>query len=243
MAIMETPPTSYPDPLSSAEKIWLQPLYTYCKNLFNNKKLVSHDHTHHLRVWQYARQLLEEIGKTGQTIDQETVEHTIIACFFHDTGMSEKLEPRHGRVSRAICEKYFRSHPADIQNFETIFDAIEMHDDKSYAATQNENSFLPTSPLAVLQVADDLDAFGAIGVFRYAEIYLLRNIPSNEISDRVIENSQTRFNNITKKYTLLTDFLAFHRQRLDYLIHFYQSLKNKDNDAVAVFDFFQKQDN
>ncbi len=229
------------DSISSVEKIWLPPLYAYCKMLFKNIKLVSHNHHHHLHVWQYARQLLKEIGKTGQTIDRETAEHTIIACFFHDAGMSETLEPRHGQVSRTICEQYFQDHPADINNFKNVLNAIEKHDDKSYLTTKAGGSSLPTDPLSVLQVADDLDAFGAIGVFRYAEIYLLRNIATNEISDLVIENSQTRFNNITKKYTPLTDFLAFHRRRLDYLVHFYQSLKNNDQDAVAVFDFFQKQ--
>lgn len=237
---MENPASSYPDPLSAAEKIWLHPLYTYCKTLFKKKKLVSHDHTHHLRVWQYARQLLQEISNTGQPITPETAEHTINACFFHDAGMSETLEPRHGKVSRAICEQYFQKNPADINNIENVLNAIEKHDDKSYTTTKAGGSSLPADPLSVLQVADDLDALGAIGVFRYAEIYLLRNIATKEISDLVIENSKNRFGNITKKYPSLTGFLASNQQRLDYLVRFYQSLKNNDQDAVAVFEFFKK---
>ena len=41
----------------------------------------------------------------------------------------------------------------------------------------------------MLSVADDLDAFGFTGIYRYSEIYLMRGINPNQLGHLIIENA------------------------------------------------------
>ena len=55
-----------------------------------------------------------------------------------------------------------------------------MHDDKEGPARTLAQAGEQTGILTVLSIADDLDAMGVIGIYRYIEIYLKRNIHLSE---------------------------------------------------------------
>lgn len=198
--------------IQSAEKKWLEQLYNYCQKIFVNKKIPSHNHTHHLRVWEYAKEILIAINDSFE-ISYNLVESCLIASLFHDTGLTKTLDENHGYESKKICENYFKNNNIEIPaNFEEILYAIEKHDDKDYKLY----NYAPDSVLSILCNADDLDAFGKIGVIRYTEIYLLRGINLNELPKLVIKNLDKRFANFEKTYKSLFELYNNHKNR--YLI-------------------------
>ncbi|MCK5170090.1 MAG: HD domain-containing protein [Bacteroidales bacterium] len=195
--------------IQSAENKWLKQLYNYCEIIFTEKKVPSHDHTHHLRVWEYTKEILNSINNSFE-INYNLVESCLIASLFHDTGLIKTLDKNHGYESRNICENYFKNNNIEIpENFDEILYAIEKHDDKNYKLYNNN----PDSVLSIHCNADDLDAFGKIGVIRYTEIYLLRGINLDELPNLVIKNLDKRFLNFEKTYKDFTELYEKHKPR------------------------------
>ncbi|MCK5028772.1 MAG: HD domain-containing protein [Bacteroidales bacterium] len=207
----------------SAEEKWLNSLLSYCKKLFDGKKILSHDHTHHLRVWEYSKEILNAISNSFD-IDNNFIEATLIASLFHDTGLTQNLNEDHGNDSRIICSDYFENvNLKKPENFNEILHAIEMHDDKNY----KQENIIPNSILAVLSAADDLDAFGNIGVIRYTEIYLLRGISLNDLPKSIIQNLDNRFANFERTYKNFPKFVEKHKDRYLASKKFFENLKKE----------------
>jgi len=187
-------------------------LYLACKELFTKTNIPSHDHEHHKRVWNICKEIIVELNKTKE-IDPSLLETCIIASFFHDTGLTKTLSENHGRESRLLCVKYFNeNHIEKPENYDLILDAIEKHDDKEYKSKHSD----PYSLLSILCSADDLDAFGRIGVVRYTEIYLLRGIELNKLPQAVIDNLDKRFANFKKHYGFIP--ILYKKYEIQYLI-------------------------
>jgi HD superfamily phosphodiesterase len=214
--------TDFADILAETEKRWLKSLFNEIKKEFTSHPLPSHDHTHHLRVWYFARDLLTALSAAGCRIDQNLVEKTLISVLFHDTGMTATIEPSHGIESRLICEKYFSEKGGiDRSSLDEILEAVEMHDDKQYAEKmQGINTY------TILTVADDLDAYGAIGVYRYYEIYLLRGIEKKEIPGKAIDNINTRFSFMERSFGFLDTFIRKHEARKKRTINYFEQFSS-----------------
>ncbi|HAN17277.1 MAG: hypothetical protein A2X13_00330 [Bacteroidetes bacterium GWC2_33_15] len=208
--------------INQIEDKWLEKLFTYTRILFSKSNITSHDHLHHKRVWNYCKEILNAL-ESEILIEKDLIESLIIATFFHDTGLTITVNENHGFKSRMLCENYFNENNIEKPvNFEQILDAIEKHDNKNYTEKQS-----PTSLLTILCTADDMDAFGRIGVIRYSEIYLLRGLPLHKLPDTVIENIDKRFGNFKQNYQFLPDL--FTKYKSEYLItrEFYEELKKE----------------
>ena len=209
--------------IKTAEDKWLNLLTVYCKNLFDDKKILSHDHSHHLRVWEYSKEILNAINSSYR-LDYNFIEATLIASLFHDTGLTQNLNENHGKESSKICSDYFERTSIEIpSNFKEILHAIEMHDDKDYKL----NSTSPETVLSVLCNADDMDAFGRIGVIRYTEIYLLRGISTNELPHFVIKNLNKRFANFERTYKSYKALYEKHKERYMVTRKFFEKLQEE----------------
>ncbi len=206
--------------IKKAEEKWLNKLSLFCQNLFIGNKIPSHDHTHHLRVWNCAKKILFAINQTTK-INYELIEGILIACMFHDTGLTVTLDEYHGLESKKICEQYFlENNFSKPSNFNEILNAIQLHDDKDYKKKAGN----PASILSVLCNADDLDAFGRIGVIRYTEIYLLRGINTTDLPKKVIQNLDKRFSNFEKAYRFFPSLIKGHRERYLITKNFFEEL-------------------
>ena len=206
-----------------AENKWLNPLYNYCQKLFSTINIPSHDHTHHLRVWEYSKEVIPALNSSFE-IRYEIIESCLIASMFHDIGLTITLDENHGFESRKICESYFRDKNIEIpEDFKMILDAIEKHDDKNY----KENNNTPDSVFSILCNADDLDAFGKIGIIRYTEIYLLRGINLNELPKLVIKNLDKRFANFEKTYKNFQELYKKHKARYLKTRRFFEELQDE----------------
>lgn len=209
--------------IQTAEKKWLVQLNNYCQKLFLNKKIISHDHTHHERVWEYSKEILYALNNKYK-IDFSIVESCLISSFFHDIGLTETINESHGKESRKICLQYFEDNNLNKpSNFEDILYAIEKHDDKDYKLKNKS----PDSILSVLCNADDLDAFGKIGVIRYTEIYLLRGINIKNLPSLIIKNLDKRFLNFEKTYRAFSDLYIKHKNRYVITRIFFEALQKE----------------
>jgi hypothetical protein len=160
----------------------------------------------------------------GCSVSPELPGKLILATFFHDTGLINTHDERHGMESRNLCQEFFRKarNPVPL-GFHEILDAIEHHDDKSYY----ENSIKGEPGLQVLKLlsaSDDLDAFGYTGIYRYAEIYLLRKVRPEDLPDRILKNLNNRYQNLKNIFAPLNQFID--RQEIRYWItsEFYMGL-------------------
>ena len=199
------------------------------------------------------------LEKAGAIIPTSYPEQLLISVWFHDAGLTQTPGELHGLESRQLCENFFSQdeflnkppgegliRPAD-ESMEIILRAIEHHDDKSLKTASEE--FIPgTKPdlLSLLTVSDDLDAFGTIGIYRYAEIYLLRGIETEQLPARVCRNVIDRFENIRRNFGKLESFISMHESRFlkvrDFymgLAQAYESLQEKPSWEPALIEIFK----
>jgi len=196
----------------SAEKEYLQTLEDFFTEKWGNTRLFSHDVDHHRRVWRYAKELLEEINSHGETFDPEFPGKLLIACYMHDLGMSVDPEIRHGIHSRELCRLFLKKNNLDESDYRDLLDAVENHDNKEYSPNESAKNEI----LRILSAADDLDAFGYIGIFRYIEIYLARGIRPEVIGFEIKRNALGRFRNLELNFGAYPELISKHRK--NYLI-------------------------
>ncbi len=201
--------------IENSENKYLQVLEAFFTEKWGATKLWSHDLSHHKRVWNYAKELLQYIGDA----DQLFIEKLLIACYLHDIGMSIDNGVKHGIQSRKICKSFLEENKISPVHYADLMQAIEYHDNKEYA-----DSLVNDKLLLLLSVADDLDAFGYTGILRYADIYLERDVSITRLGKMVIENSGKRFQNFEKAFSDYPELVERHLTRYQTLIRFYSEL-------------------
>ncbi|MGM0503079.1 MAG: HD domain-containing protein [Bacteroidota bacterium] len=209
--------------IEKTEQKWLHQLYNYCQSLFSNSTIPSHDHNHHYRVWNYCKEILTTLHP-GIRINYDLMEGCMIASFFHDTGLSNTIDEFHGQESKKICQAYFKDQNLETpKNFSDILWAIEKHDDKNYQPEKQN----PDSLLSIICNADDLDAFGNIGVIRYTEIYLLRGVEMDQLPALVIQNMDNRFRHFKLTYKDYPELYKKHQTRYLITRKFFKELQEE----------------
>lgn len=212
--------------INRAEDTWLSPLYSNAESLFSDAFLPSHDHSHHLRVWNLSKSLLLEISRMNSSVDESLVEGVLIAAFFHDLGMVYSTREDHGRLGGDLCKTWFREKGIALpERFEEILEAIELHDIKEKGSYSKINRSDQPRILSLLSIADDLEAFGTIGIYRYAEIYLLRDISLAQLGDRILANAERRFQNLQESCKPYPSIIEKHQEEYAILQDFYQSYR------------------
>jgi HD superfamily phosphodiesterase len=229
--------------IESAEKEFKQILEEFFIAVYTEESLTSHGIDHHRRVWNYAKELIRLIPlkNSGQT--SHLPSESIIACYLHDIGMAVDQGVKHGKYSRELCIQFFRKNNFPENEWSDVLDAIENHDNKDYISNASGNELL-----TVLSVADDLDAFGLTGIFRYSEIYLTRGIDPEKIGYMIRENAEKRFDNFvktigsdseiyqkhSKRYYILDDFFRKYNEQL----HSYQFGTPNPSGYCGVIEIF-----
>ena len=198
-----------------------EPLEKYFSMNYNEQALPSHGINHHRRVWKYIKEVLPYrfgiMGPEDMFLDQ-----MIIACFFHDIGMSEHIGADHGKISRKMCENFLLENEMNINEYADALEAIENHDNKDYNTRERRCGLLD-----ILSVADDLDAFGYTGIYRFIEIYLKRNTDPSELGNLILQNAEKRFINFALLFSNHHDFVEKHEIRYRILTDFFTSYNNE----------------
>jgi hypothetical protein len=193
----------------AAEEKWKEEVLNYAENLFRGHWLPSHDISHHYRVWTNAAGIASEAGMKRGSLYEEL----FLACFFHDLGILMERSEKHGSISRELCTEFLKNCRTRLE-FKTddLLEAIGFHDDKEYKVQRSDNQVY-----LLLTLADDMDAFGAIGVYRYIEIYRLRGINCDIIPQRIRENAAGRYKNLKLQFDRLSVATELCRARFEAL--------------------------
>jgi hypothetical protein len=222
---------NYPGPIESAEIKYKQILEDFFISVYTEKHLSSHGIDHHRRVWNYARDLIRLIPSESNSQFSHLASEAIIACYLHDIGMAFDPGPKHGRLSRDLCSRFFADNHIPENDWIEVLEAIENHDNKDYTNSTSKNDLL-----TVLSVADDLDAFGCIGIFRYSEIYLARDIGYEKIGNMIRENARKRYDNFIKTFGSVDELVLKHWERYYLLDMFFA----RYNDQLPYYHFGTK---
>ncbi|MFN8241681.1 MAG: hypothetical protein U0X39_13140 [Bacteroidales bacterium] len=208
--------------IESAESKHKERLETYLEELFSGINLDSHGPEHHARVWANARRIISSplFAFTGPA--HRFTEDLIIACYLHDSGMVVDKGARHGRISSDHCIRYLALSGLNPANYAELTDAIEKHDNKDYTG-QPDGSLLKN----ILSVADDIDAFGITGIYRYFEIYLERGISKKSIGSEILKNATGRFNNLKTVLWQLPEIVGEQEVRFEMLKQFCTGYNNQ----------------
>ena len=202
--------------IESAEKQYKQILEEFFISVYNEKSLLSHGIDHHRRVWNYAKEFINLIPLKNKDKISHLLSELIIACYLHDIGMSVDPGEKHGKFSREFCRLFLAKNNLPQSNYKDLLEAIENHDNKDYSCNASMNELL-----TILSVADDLDAFGYIGIFRYSEIYLTRGIEPEKLGYLVRKNAEKRFDNFVKTFGSYSEIFQKHSKRYYILDNFF----------------------
>jgi HD superfamily phosphodiesterase len=208
--------------IESAEHQFKQILEEFFISVYDEKSLPSHGIDHHRRVWKYAKEIILSLETHNITEDNNLPFKLIIACYIHDTGMSVDKGARHGHHSRALCSLFLKKNKLKESDYNDVLIAIENHDNKEYKTASVEFDLL-----TILSAADDLDAFGFTGIYRYAEIYLTRGIPTDEIGYLIKENAAVRFCNFESTFRILEALVEKQSARYRLLDSFFSEYNNQ----------------
>jgi len=213
------------DIILGVEKVWYKPIKNYITTLYVGTHLPSHDVGHHIRVWEICKVLMFELNECGFLFAKSFVENAIVASLFHDTGLIVDRSEKHGLASKKFCEQFFKENPTfTLSEMDITLDAIEHHDDKSLKEIKSISISEGVSLTRLVSSADDLDAYGYIGIYRYLEIYLLRGIQFEEVPKKIMVNLTGRFANFENYFSTLPSLVEFHRERYFVTYHFFEIL-------------------
>lgn len=223
--------------IKEAETKWLNELYTFVSDLFKSTFIPSHNHRHHLRTWQNAKIILSHLTKEKYDFNFNQIEEVLIASLFHDTGLTQTLNEKHGKAGATICQNYFHKRGNFFPGLNSVLEAIELHENKSFSVKVAS----PANLVTIISVADDMDAFGIIGIYRYAEIYFMRGISVDELGTQVLHNLQSRFKNIEINYLRFPHFLNEVSIIYNQTKSFYENLKEKKSKELGIINFIKNE--
>lgn len=195
-----------------AENIYQQALEVFFARKWGNRMLFSHDISHHRRVWNFARELLISAENNSNPHSPGFYSKILIACYLHDLGMTVTTGVDHGVHSRNLAMEFLAGLNQDVSDWTDMLDAIEKHDNKEYSPEIEKKNNI----LVILSAADDMDAFGHTGIYRYLEIYIERGVPPEKIADEIRMNAANRFRNLESAFGKYPALIEKHRKR--YLI-------------------------
>ncbi len=203
--------------IESAEIRYKQILEEFFISVYDEKTLPSHGIHHHRRVWNYSKELITSLEEQKKFTDPRLPENLIIASYLHDIGMSVDPGIKHGHHSKDLCKQFLRNNNLSESRYEVLLTAIENHDNKEYQNTTGEFDLM-----TILSVADDLDAFGFTGIYRYSEIYLTRGINREELGHLIIKNVTQRFDNFVKTFGSIEPIFLKYKERYIILKEFFE---------------------
>jgi HD superfamily phosphodiesterase len=194
----------------SAVSIHRGTLIDFFNEKFGSTSLPSHDLDHHIRVWVFAAEIVSQLRNKGYSFNEEFIMGLQIASMTHDLGLTVDRGESHGKAGRDIVSGYLTRTGLSPAIRAEVLTAVENHDRKDYL-----NISPPDSMSTILSVADDLDAFGYAGIYRYTEIYLERGISPAEIGKMVLNNLSGRFMHMNRVYGFLAGFISNHTSRFE----------------------------
>lgn len=182
--------------------------------------LESHGIEHHRRVWNYVKKLLSHSADRIAGDDPLLTDKLIIACYLHDLGMAVNRGTDHGLQSKEECTRFLEENDLPLSEFGDLLSAVGYHDRKDQENRENQINLS-----SLLGTADDLDAFGFTGIYRYIEIYAARGTGNSEMGKTVIGNAAGRFKNFISLFGFSKSLIMEHKIRYETVELFFNELR------------------
>ena len=216
---------------------WLEKVELACQQAFAGSHIPSHDFAHHQRVWNYASEIARSLDASFSDKGDNDYLNLLTACYFHDTGLTVNSGEDHGADSLQLLVQWLEKVPEMKSAIgQPAFDAVRLHDDKSYKQ-QSSAPLSADNTLAILCLADDMDALGYLGILRYTEIYLMRGISADEIPCKVIANLESRFRFMAESIKGLPAIYKHHRQRYEIAHRFFTNWQRQGENIAEYATF------
>jgi hypothetical protein len=142
-------------------------------------------------------------------------------------------------LGREICEAYFQENVLKPPpRFDEILIAIEQHDIKEGKTSVGFPPDRSPGILDIVTVADDLEALGIIGIYRYIEIYLKRKTDLNDLGMRILRNASARYRNIEESCSNYPPLISEYRPQYAELVSFFDNYNQQlmvEQQARKVF--------
>lgn len=163
--------------------------------------------------------------------DQGLAEGLLLASWFHDTGMVHDPGEKHGSYSKDIFEDFLGGNglSAPLSKHE-ILKVIETHDTKECSLYSPILPGKNPGMMSILSIADDLDALGFVGIYRYSEIYLKRGTSASLLGVKILANVRKRFINILNSCAAFPALITSYRK--DY--HLIELFFNRYNQLLLL---------
>ncbi|SDD05864.1 HD domain-containing protein [Williamwhitmania taraxaci] len=221
------------------EVSWLEKVELACRQAFTGTHIPSHNFAHHQRVWNYALEITRNLDRASSSNNDQAFLNLLVACYFHDTGLTINPGEDHGADSLRILERWLESNPnLKLLLSQSALDAVRLHDDKSYKQQGlNQHPLSLDNTLAILSIADDMDALGYLGILRYTEIYLMRGIAAQDLPSKVAANLESRFQFMAQTIKSMPELYHHQRQRYEITLQFFSRWAKQDqsNSEYATF--------
>lgn len=211
----------YQEKINKLEQKWIKDLIHFNSMHFKQAVLFSHNESHHIRVWHICKELIRSVQ------NEINIESLFFAAFFHDSGLVLNNGFNHGKLSKQIFKAYCLQQRIVLSNMNLTESMIEFHDDKTYI--KKTENLTESIEFKILCAADDLDAFGIIGIYRYLEIYLIRQIKSIEIPGLILENLNNRFQNFQFHFKQYTELYNKYEKKYLISLDFFRLLEEDFN--------------
>lgn len=237
--------------IDRAENAWLERSLHFISEQFDNVFLPSHDLEHHLRTWEKAKFILREAETATGPVNYEVVEAILLATMFHDTGMVVTRNPEHGAFSREFYLDFLEQVEAEPSLNAAVVSTIELHDKKERYTFSMFSKGIQPDILTVTGMADDLDALGIIGIYRYVEIYLHRGMGLASLGDNILKNLSKRYGHSIRAASLLPAFIEKVEKEYMEIVSFFEKYNRQvaeltepeksTEGPVGVVNFIRKQ--
>jgi len=217
---------------------WLLEVESACKQAFAGSHIPSHDFDHHRRVWRYANEIASYLESSSTNSELRYLD-LMVACYFHDTGLTINPNEDHGSDSLQLLKSWIEANPTvKTRLSQSVYDAVLLHDDKSYKQHKFSKELLSLdNTLSILCLADDMDALGYLGILRYTEIYLMRGITPDALPAKVATNLESRFRFMEESIESIPELYQHQRQRYSITAQFFHDWANQQesNEEYATF--------
>lgn len=209
-------------PIESAEHQFKQIVEEFFISVYEESALPSHGLEHHRRVWNHAKELTLILAEQNLIKDLRLPFSLIIACYLHDLGMSVDRGIKHGRHSMMLCRKFLSENALNENDFPDLLQAVLNHDNKDYRKSAEKNDLL-----TILSIADDLDAFGFTGIYRYLEIYIMRGEQIGTLGHKIRQNACKRYVHFEEVFRFSESLVSRHRKRYEILDDFFSEYEKQ----------------
>lgn len=156
-----------------------------------------------------------------------------LGIILHDVGVFYTQDVCHGPESARLIRPHLGSFALGRNGEDILCSIIRAHDDPTFVDNSVE--------ARALRVLDDIDAAGALGVYRFLEIYSRRGIEPPQMFEKPVLRLKQRQHNLENSFFTRKD-LTLIGQSFKYAVDVFEKMLNGDQDSLLILEKLKEAD-